>query len=78
MKVAPKFRRLGGETWAGGGATPRWLRALLDEGHTIEEFAVGKGGRRAAASARKSAAKRGNKKRKAAANDRKKEEEETP
>src|SRR5262245_1360411 len=33
------------ETWAGRGATPRWLRALLEQGRKIEEFAVRKAGR---------------------------------
>ncbi|MGA7449781.1 MAG: H-NS family nucleoid-associated regulatory protein [Rhodoplanes sp.] len=39
--VPPKYRGPGGETWAGRGATPRWLKALLDEGHSIEEFLIG-------------------------------------
>ena len=59
-KVAPKYRGPGGETWAGRGATPRWLAALLKEGHSIEEFLIGqKRGKRAAAAGGKSAAKRG-------------------
>jgi DNA-binding protein H-NS len=37
----PKFRGPGGETWAGRGARPRWLRALLEAGHSLEEFAIG-------------------------------------
>jgi DNA-binding protein H-NS len=41
-KVAPKFRGPGGETWAGRGARPRWLTALVKEGHKIEEFAINK------------------------------------
>ena len=60
VKVTPKYRGPGGETWAGRGATPRWLAALLKEGHSIEEYAIGKGGRRAAA-AKKSSAKKGGK-----------------
>ena len=52
VKVPPKYRGPGGETWAGRGATPRWLAALLKEGHSVEEYAVGKGGKRAAASAK--------------------------
>lgn len=60
--VPPKYRGPGGETWAGRGATPRWLTALLKEGHSIEEFAIAKGGKRAAAAAKTV------KKRKAAAN----------
>src|SRR5271157_980109 len=48
VKVPPKYRGPGGETWAGRGATPRWLSALIKEGHSIEEFAIGKkGGKRA-------------------------------
>ena len=59
--VPPKYRGPGGETWAGRGATPRWLTALVKEGHSIEEFAIGKGGKRGAAAAKKSAAKKGRK-----------------
>jgi DNA-binding protein H-NS len=63
VKVPPKYRGPGGELWAGRGATPRWLKALLDEGHSIEEFAIAGKGRKAAAAAKKVVAK----KRKAAA-----------
>ena len=59
-KVAPKYRGPGGETWAGRGATPRWLSALVKEGHSIEEFAIAKGGKRPAAT-KKSTAKKGRK-----------------
>ena len=48
----------GGETWAGRGATPRWLTALIKEGHSVDEFAIAKGGKRAAAAPKKSAAKK--------------------
>ena len=41
-KVAPKFRGPDGETWAGRGARPRWLSALIKQGHKIEEFAISK------------------------------------
>jgi DNA-binding protein H-NS len=58
--VPPKYRGPGGETWAGRGATPRWLTALVKEGHSIEEFAIGKGGKRGAA-AKKTTAKKGRK-----------------
>ena len=61
VKVPPKYRGPGGETWAGRGATPRWLAAVLKEGHSIEEYAIGKGGKRAAAAAKKSSAKKGGK-----------------
>jgi DNA-binding protein H-NS len=39
-KVSPKYRGPGGETWAGRGARPRWLAALLKQGRRIEEFAI--------------------------------------
>ena len=34
----------GGETWAGRGAKPRWLAALLKEGHSIQDFAIAQSG----------------------------------
>jgi DNA-binding protein H-NS len=59
-KVAPKFRGPDGDTWAGRGARPRWLVALIKQGHKLEEFAIGK-----TAAARKSvAAKRSRRKKK--------------
>jgi DNA-binding protein H-NS len=61
VKVPPKYRGPGGETWAGRGATPRWLAALLKEGHSIEDYAIEKGGKRAAAAAKKSSTKKGRK-----------------
>jgi len=58
-KVAPKFRGPGGETWAGRGARPRWLTALVKEGHKIEEFAINKlAGARKGPAAKKSRRKR--------------------
>ncbi|RAI38144.1 H-NS family nucleoid-associated regulatory protein [Rhodoplanes roseus] len=62
IKVEPKFRGPNGETWAGRGARPKWLSALLDEGHPIEEFAVGEAAdeeRRVAAAAIRVPRKRG-------------------
>jgi DNA-binding protein H-NS len=41
-KVAPKYRGPSGETWAGRGARPRWLAALIKQGHKVEEFAINK------------------------------------
>jgi DNA-binding protein H-NS len=38
--VAAKYRGPNGETWAGRGMRPRWLTALVNSGHRIEEFAV--------------------------------------
>ena len=57
-KVAPKFRGPEGETWAGRGAQPRWLTALLKEGRKLEEFAIDS----ATASRRKSSAKKSGRK----------------
>jgi DNA-binding protein H-NS len=44
-KVAPKYRnpKNRSETWAGRGATPRWLRAELKKGRKLENFAVKRG-----------------------------------
>jgi len=39
-KVPPKYRGPEGDTWAGRGARPRWLAALLKQGHKLEEFAI--------------------------------------
>ena len=48
-KVPPKYRNPKNheETWAGRGATPRWLRAYVKAGHKLEEFAIAKAGRKA-------------------------------
>jgi len=56
--VAPKYRGPNGETWAGRGATPRWLKVLVKEGHSVEEFLIGAGRRKAAAAAKKKVAKK--------------------
>jgi DNA-binding protein H-NS len=42
MKVAPKYRDSSGNTWAGRGATPRWLKAAIKEGKKLEDFAIEK------------------------------------
>jgi DNA-binding protein H-NS len=65
-KVPPKYRGPGGETWAGRGAQPRWLAALLKEGHSIEEFSVAEAGKAAPSGAkrgRKRVSKKGGRKR---------------
>ncbi|MGB7674485.1 MAG: H-NS histone family protein [Pseudolabrys sp.] len=41
-KVPPKYRSPDGETWAGRGATPRWLKAAIKEGKTLETFLIDK------------------------------------
>jgi DNA-binding protein H-NS len=61
IKVAPKYRGPSGETWAGRGATPKWLTALMKEGRKAEEFLIAKPAR---AAAKRSAAKRSGRKRK--------------
>ncbi|HCX81154.1 MAG: nucleoid-structuring protein H-NS [Curvibacter sp. RIFCSPHIGHO2_12_FULL_63_18] len=38
--VAPKYRGPNGETWSGRGLTPKWLSALIAQGHSKESFAV--------------------------------------
>lgn len=58
-KVAPKYRGPGGETWAGRGAQPRWLSALLKQGSKLEDFAISK----VASAGKSSAAKKSRRKR---------------
>ena len=41
-KVAPKYRSPQGETWAGRGATPRWLKAAIRSGKKAENFLIEK------------------------------------
>jgi len=41
-KVAPKYRGPDGETWAGRGATPRWLKAAIKDGKKLESFLIDK------------------------------------
>lgn len=39
--VAPKFRNAAtGETWSGRGLQPKWLKAALASGASIEDFAI--------------------------------------
>ncbi|MBL8290039.1 MAG: H-NS histone family protein [Rubrivivax sp.] len=39
-KVAPKFRDENGNTWAGRGKRPVWLRTALASGRKLEDFAI--------------------------------------
>ncbi|MEY4753190.1 MAG: hypothetical protein RJA44_865 [Pseudomonadota bacterium] len=40
-KVAPKYRDPAtGETWSGRGLQPKWLKAAIEGGRSLEEFAV--------------------------------------
>lgn len=44
VKIAPKYRGPNGETWAGRGARPKWLDALLAHGRSLDEFRIASGG----------------------------------
>jgi DNA-binding protein H-NS len=63
IKVAPKYRGPNGETWAGRGATPKWLTALVKDGRKPEEFLIARPGK-AAASQKRSSSKRSGRRRK--------------
>ena len=40
-KVAPKYRNPEtGETWSGRGLQPKWLKAALEDGRKITDFAL--------------------------------------
>ena len=40
-KVAPKYRNPDtGETWSGRGLQPKWLKAALEDGRKITDFAL--------------------------------------
>jgi DNA-binding protein H-NS len=41
-KLAPKYRSPDGETWAGRGATPSWLKAAIKGGKKLEKFLIDK------------------------------------
>jgi DNA-binding protein H-NS len=53
-KVAPKYRSPDGETWAGRGATPRWLKAAIKEGKKLDSFLIDKSAPAARRTKRKS------------------------
>jgi DNA-binding protein H-NS len=59
-KVAVKFRDRSGNTWAGRGAQPVWLREKLKAGAKLEDFAVHK-----TAASRKASPKKSKKRRRA-------------
>jgi DNA-binding protein H-NS len=63
-KVAPKYRnpKNRSETWAGRGATPRWMVAAIKGGKTRESFLIDKSAAKTAAKAKRATvakAKRG-------------------
>lgn len=40
-KVAPKYRNPAtGDTWSGRGLKPNWLRAAIESGRALEDFAI--------------------------------------
>lgn len=39
-KVAAKYRGPNGEEWSGRGLTPKWLKALIDNGQPKASFAI--------------------------------------
>jgi DNA-binding protein H-NS len=45
-KAPVKYRDRAGNTWAGRGAQPKWLRAKLKAGAKLRDFEVGKERRR--------------------------------
>jgi DNA-binding protein H-NS len=57
-KVPVKFRDRSGNTWAGRGAQPTWLREKLKAGAKLEDFAVQKTGASRKTSPRKSKKRR--------------------
>jgi DNA-binding protein H-NS len=59
-KVAIKYRDRSGNTWAGRGAQPVWLREKLKAGAKLEDFAVHK-----SVASRKASPKKSKKRRKA-------------
>jgi|SRR5215831_10395350 DNA-binding protein H-NS len=45
-KVPPKYRGPKGETWAGRGARPRWLVAVIKGGKKLDDFLIDKSARK--------------------------------
>ena len=60
-KVPAKYRDKEGNTWAGRGAQPVWLREKLKAGAKLEDFAVQKTAAARKASPRKTKKRRGKK-----------------
>jgi DNA-binding protein H-NS len=40
IKIAPKYRGPDGEVWAGRGARPRWLTALVGKKGSVEKYRI--------------------------------------
>ena len=41
-KIAPKYRGPNGQTWAGRGMMPQWMREQIKAGRKPEHFAIGR------------------------------------
>lgn len=37
-----KFKGPNGESWSGRGLAPKWLKGLIDQGHTKDEYLINK------------------------------------
>jgi DNA-binding protein H-NS len=53
-RVPPKYRSPSGETWAGRGARPRWLVAVIKGGKKLDDFMIDKSARKGRESADRS------------------------
>jgi DNA-binding protein H-NS len=42
VRAPAKYRGINGQEWSGKGITPKWLKDLLVDGKTLEDFLVGK------------------------------------
>ena len=62
IKVRPKYRGPEGETWAGRGMHPRWLAALIKQGHRLDEYLIGAKPAKAAATRRRAPTKKSSRK----------------
>ena len=47
-KVPPKYRSPNGETWAGRGAQPVWLREAIKAGKKADDFLIARGVKKSA------------------------------
>lgn len=52
-RIAPRYRGPNGETWAGRGMMPVWLREQIKRGRKVEQFAISNRGNRKRSSPRK-------------------------
>ena len=57
-KVPPKYRSPNGETWAGRGAQPVWLREAIKAGKKADDFLIAKGAKKSTAKKAKRAKKK--------------------